>query len=145
VQERRYLRFSDYPLADVMRLAISASHLLYPRQSLGEGLRRLGHSAFEAVMTTQIGRALFGILGTEVEPILLAGPKAYRVMLNVGTVSVEKTGPRSFAFRARDLPAYLETFQVGVLEGVLSHCKERGTIRIAIEDPANATLELELE
>jgi serine/threonine-protein kinase len=144
LQERRYLRFSDYPLAEVMRLAITTSHLLYPRQSVGEGLRRLGHSAFDAVMTTQIGRALFGILGTDVEPILLASPKAYKLMINVGTVSVEKTGPRSFAFRARDLPAFLETYQIGVLEGVLSHCRERAAFRIAIDDPANATLELEL-
>jgi uncharacterized protein (TIGR02265 family) len=144
VPERRYLRFSDYPLADNMRLAVATSRQLYPRQSIGEGLRRLGQTAFDAVLTTQIGRALFGILGREIEPILLAGPKAFKVMINVGHVTAEKKGPRTFVFHAREMPAFLETYQVGVLEGVVHHCGERGKIRIALDDPSNATLELEL-
>ena len=53
-------------------------------------------------------------------------------------------GPRLFRFTARDLPAFLETYQVGVLEGVLRHCDTRGRLRLALEALDRATLELEL-
>ncbi len=59
-------------------------------------------------------------------------------------ISAEKSSFRTFTFRALDFPAFLETYQVGVLEGVLRHCGERGRIRIAVEDLGNATIELHL-
>ncbi len=144
IPERRYVAFRDYPLADQMRLAVAATRVLYPRYSLGEGLRRLGHSIFDAVLATHVGRSIFGVLGRDVEPILLAGPKAFGLMVNVGQVTVEKTGPRTFVFHARDLPVFLETYQIGVLEGVLRHCGERGRVRVAVEGLAHGTLELSL-
>jgi uncharacterized protein (TIGR02265 family) len=142
--ERRYVAFRDYPLAENMKLTMAAARALFPRYPLGEGLRRLGQTAFETVLTTHIGRALFGILGRDVEPILLTGPKAFKLMVNVGLISAEKTSFRTFTFSAHDFPAFLETYQVGVLEGVLRHCGERGRIRIAVEDLAHATIELHL-
>jgi uncharacterized protein (TIGR02265 family) len=142
--ERRYVAFRDYPLAENMRITVAAARALYPRYSLGEGLRRMGQTTFEAVLATHIGRALFGILGRDVEPILLTGPKAFKVMINLGQITGEKTSFRTFTFHAHAFPAFLETFQVGVLEGVLRHCGERGRIRIALEDLGTATIELRL-
>jgi uncharacterized protein (TIGR02265 family) len=142
--ERRYVAFRDYPLAETMKLFMAAARALFPRYPPGEGLRRLGQTAFETVLATHVGRALFGILGRDVEPILLTGPKAFKLMVNVGHVSAEKTSYRTFTFHAHDFPAFLETYQVGVLEGVLRYCGERGRIRIAVEDLAHATIELHL-
>ena len=142
--ERRYVAFRDYPLAENMRLTVAAARALYPRYPLGEGLRRVGQTMFDAVLATHIGRALFGILGRDVEPILLTGPKAFKVMLNLGKVTAEKTSFRTFTFHAKGFPAFLETFQIGVLEGVLRHCGERGRIRIALEDLGTGVVELRL-
>ncbi len=142
--ERRYVAFRDYPLAENMKLTVAAGRALYPRYSTGEALRRMGQATFEAVLATHIGRALFGILGRDVEPILLTGPRAFKLMINLGQLTAEKTSFRTFTFRAHAFPALLETFQVGVLEGVLRHCGERGRIRIALEDLGTATLELRL-
>jgi eukaryotic-like serine/threonine-protein kinase len=142
--ERRYVPFRDYPLAENLRLTVAAARALYPRYSLGEGLRRIGQTTFEAVLATHIGRALFGILGRDVEPILLTGPKAFKLMINLGQMTAEKSSFRTFTFRAQGFPVFLETFQVGVLEGVLRHCGERGRIRIALEDLGTASIELRL-
>ena len=125
-----------------MRLAVAAARVLYPRYSVGEGLRRLGQTTFDAVLGTHIGRALFGVLGRDLDRILLMGPRAFKLMLNVGQVHAEKTAPRTFTFRAAGLPAFLETYQVGVLEGVLRHCGEHGRVRIALQDLGAATVEL---
>jgi uncharacterized protein (TIGR02265 family) len=142
--ERRYVPFRDYPLAENLKLTVAAARALYPRYSLGEALRRVGQTTFEAVLATHIGRALFGILGRDVEPILLTGPRAFKLMINLGQITAEKTSFRTFMFQAQGFPAFLETFQIGVLEGVLRHCGERGRIRIALEDLGTATVELRL-
>ncbi len=144
VPERRYVAFGNYPIAENLKLTVAAARALYPRYGLGEGLRRVGQGTFDAVLATHIGRALFGILGRDVEPILLTGPRAFKVMINLGQVTAEKTSFRTFTFQARGFPAFLETFQVGVIEGVLRHCGERGRIRIALEDLGTGTVELRL-
>ena len=43
-----------------------------------------------------------------------------------------RPAPGRFLFRARGFPAFLETYQVGVIEGVLRDTDERGRVRIAI-------------
>ncbi len=140
----RYVGFRDYPLAENLRLVVAAAHVLYPRYALGEGLRRIGQTMFDAVLATHIGRSLFGVLGRDVEPILLTGPKAFGLLISVGTVTAEKSAFRTFTFHASAFPVFLETYHVGVLEGVLRHCGERGRIRIAMEDLGRATVELRL-
>jgi uncharacterized protein (TIGR02265 family) len=144
VPERRIVAFRDYPMAEAMKLTVAAARALHPRSPLGEGLRRIGQTEFDAILETYIGRTLFGVLGGDIERVLCTGPKAFKLLVSFGTVTAEKTGPRGFAFQARGLPAFLETYQVGLLEGVLRHYKVRGEIRIALEDLANATLELKL-
>ena len=141
---RRYVAFRDYSLGDAYRLTLAATRVLFPRYPLGEGLRRMGQSTFDAVLTTHIGRSLFGILGTDVEPILLTGPKAFKLLVSIGQVTAEKTAPRVFTFRVQEFPAFLETYQVGVLEGVLRHCKQHGKVRIAVQTLSAATLEVKL-
>jgi uncharacterized protein (TIGR02265 family) len=144
IPSRRYVAFRDYPLGDSFRLTLAATRVLYPRYPLGEGLRRMGQATFAAVLATHIGRSLFGILGRDVEPILLTGPKAFKLMVSIGQVTAEKTAPRTFTFRVEEFPAFLETYQVGVIEGVLRHCGQHGKVRIAAQTLSAATLELRL-
>jgi uncharacterized protein (TIGR02265 family) len=144
VPERRYVAFRDYPLAESLRLMVAATKTLYPRYPLGEGLRRSGQAVFDALLNTHVGRSVFGVLARDVDLVLLAGPKAHRLLINTGEITAEKTGYRTFTFRATQVPGFLETFQVGVLEGALRHCGERGRISIALDDLATGTIELRL-
>ena len=142
--KKRYFAFRDYSLVDYLRLTVAVVSHVYPRLSPGEGLRRLGHSAPDVVMKSQIGRAVFGLLLRDLEPILLRGPRAYKLLLGVGDVSVEKISDRTYRFHARNLPAFLETYQVGVIEGVLHHCGAQGRVLVALQDVANAIMEVEI-
>ena len=144
LKKKRYFAFRDYSLVDNLRLAVAVASHVYPDLSPGEGLRRLGQSAVDVVMKSQIGRAVFGLLLHDLEPILLRGPKAYKLLLGVGDVTVEKVSESLYRFHARNLPAFLETYQVGVIEGVLRHCGAQGRVLLAMQDVANGMMEVEI-
>ncbi len=142
--ERRYVVFRDYPMSENLRLTVAVALAVYPDLPLGEALRRIGHGAFHTVSTSLVGKTLFGVLGRDLEPLLLTAPRAYRLFLHCGDVTVEKAGPARFLFRARGFPGFVETYQVGVVEGVLRHCGVQGRVRVAVEALDRVTMELEL-
>ncbi|MFO0757107.1 MAG: DUF2378 family protein [Byssovorax sp.] len=144
VPDRRYLAFRDYPMADYLRLAAVVAAAAHGRLPLGEGLRRIGWTVFDTVIATQIGRTLFGIFGSDAEALLGSWPKAFKVLYSFGHITSEKVGPRAFVFEIDEFPAFLETYHVGVLQGLLRHCGERAIIRIALPDLAGARIEVEL-
>ena len=145
VPARRYVAFRDYSMDENMRLTAAVARVAFPALPMGQALRRLGQMACDTVLETQIGRALFGAFERDLGWMLVQAPKAYKLLVNFGEVSTQKVGPRSFVLRAQHFPAFLETYQVGVLEGVLRHCGVRARMRIATDGLAAATLELELE
>ena len=142
IVERRHLNFHDYPASEHLRLAVAVARAMYPRLALGEGLRRLGQTAFDTVLGSHVGRSLFGILGSDVAEVFLAGPKAMKLLVNFGRFSCEKLGAHTFVFRAREYPAFLETYQIGVIEGALRHCRASGRIRVGLDDLANGLMEV---
>jgi len=142
VKSRRYLAFFDYPYADWMRIAVAAAEALSPRATPAFGLRELGRHAYDAFLDTHIGRVLLGVLGLDARAVLRNGPKAYAVVLNFGEITGELVSERVARYRFRDFPGFLETYQVGVLEGVLAHCKVEGRVMIALEDLANAVIDV---
>ena len=142
--EKRYYNFRDYPMVDNLRLTAAVATHVHPRVSQGEGIRRLGQSALDVVLGSQIGRAVFGAFDRDVDPLFLRGPRAFRLLLGIGDVTSEKVAPGVYRFQARNFPAFLETYQVGVIEGVLRHCDQRARVLIALEDLSNARLEVEL-
>jgi uncharacterized protein (TIGR02265 family) len=144
VPDRRYVVFRDYPLDEGLKLTVAAARTLYPRYPLGEGLRRSGVSMFDALLKTHVGRSVFGVLGRDVDLVLLAGPKAHKILISTGELTAEKTGYRTFTFRATRVPCFLETFHVGLIEGAVRHCGERCRISIALDDLVTGTIELRL-
>jgi uncharacterized protein (TIGR02265 family) len=144
VTERRYYNFRDYPMVDNLRLTAAVAAHVHPLDPRGQGIRHLGQTALDVVLGSQIGRAVFGAFGSDVELLFLRGPKAYKLLLGMGEVTCEKASARVFRFHAKNFPAFLETYQVGVIEGVLRHCGVVGEIKIALEDLANAVIEVEI-
>jgi uncharacterized protein (TIGR02265 family) len=142
--ERRYVAFRDYPLDESLKLAVASARALFPRYPLGEGLRRSGQAMFDALLNTHVGRSVFGVLGRDVDLVLLAWPKAHKLLAGAGEVTAEKTGYRAFTFHATRVPFFLETFHVGLVEGAVRHCGERCRISIALDDLTSGTIELRL-
>jgi uncharacterized protein (TIGR02265 family) len=145
IPDRRYVAFRDYPVADSMRLAAAVASIVYPKLPLGEGLRRVGRRAFDVVLDSHIGRTLFGVFGADIDLLLLQGSRSYKLLVGAGEVTCEKVAPREFVLRARDMPLFLETYQVGVLEGVLGHCGRTGEVLVEMDGLASATLWLRVD
>jgi uncharacterized protein (TIGR02265 family) len=144
IPSRRYVAFRDYPMADNMLLSVAVALAVHSGLPVGEGLRRIGRTALDVVLGSQVGRSLLGVFDRDVEALLAHGPKAFKLLLSFGDVKCEKVGPRRFVLHARRFPAFLETYQVGIIEGMLRHCKTRGQITIQVQDLANATMMIEL-
>jgi uncharacterized protein (TIGR02265 family) len=144
IEERRYVTFRDYPAAECLRLMPAVARAAYPKLPPGEALRRFGQAAFDGVMGTQVGRSTLGILGSDVEKILLAVPKVFKLLTSFGKITSEKAGAHTFLLRAKDLPAFLETYGVGAIEGMLRHCRMQGKIRVALDDPGSGLCEVRL-
>jgi serine/threonine-protein kinase len=144
VPERRPLPFINYPMSENLRMLVVVAGALYPGLPLGEGLRRIGHRALDAFLGSQIGRTVMGVLGVDFERILLAAGKAYSLTLTFGKYAPEKAGPGRYLVRVSKLPVFLETYQVGIIEGAMRHCHERGRVRLATEGLADGMFEIEL-
>jgi serine/threonine-protein kinase len=144
VPNRRYVPFRGYPMSDGLRLQLTVAKHLYPGLPIGEGLRRIGWRAFDALLGSHVGKAIFAVLDLDVESLVLHGPKAYQVTQNFGDLTVQKVDAETFLLHARGMPTFLETLHVGVLEGVLRHCGRKGRIRIATSGLDEATFELTL-
>jgi uncharacterized protein (TIGR02265 family) len=129
---RRYMHFFDYSYADYMRVLHGTAQALWPLAPVGEGLRRLGRSSFPALASSQVGKVLFGVLGSDVRRILQLGARGYQVSLNFGRVEVEDLGPNHLRYQFRSLPAFLETYQVGVVEGAMQTCGVEGRVLVKL-------------
>jgi uncharacterized protein (TIGR02265 family) len=139
---RRYVAFLEYPYADLLRLLVATSGAVHPTLPLGEAVRRIGRRAYPTLLESHAGRVVFGALGVDVDKVLEYGPKGYRLAINFARVSSERVEERHFTYSFEGLPAFLETYQVGVIEGAMLHYGVEGTIQVALKDLANATLDV---
>jgi len=143
VEVRRYLAFRDYPYVELLRLIDAAAVVMHPGVPRAEGIRRIAQHAYDAMLDSHIGRVIFGVLGRSAESILLHGPKGYKVALNFGRVTAEKVGASAIVYRFRSMPALLDVYQPGVIEGAMRHCGVRADLSIAMQDIGNADLRVE--
>ena len=140
VPHRRYVPFFDYSFADHLRLAVTVAEMIHPSKPVSQGVRELAATTYGTLLGTHFGRVIFSALGVDLGAALLAGPRAYKLVVNFGKVSAALMEPRYVRYEFRDFPALIETQQVGIIEGALAHYDSRGHIELELRDLANATL-----
>jgi serine/threonine-protein kinase len=143
--ERRYLAFRDYPMEELLTLALATGRAVFPSVTAAQALRRLGQSAFEAVLESHLGRTILGVHGKSVDGLLLGLPRACQLLYSFGDVTVEKPAHRVYVLRAQRFPVFLGTYQVGVVEGALRHCQQPARVRVAIASPSEGVIEIDLQ
>lgn len=142
IVSRRYTAFGDYPYEDYMRLQAYAARRLFPSQPLGEGLRRLGQGAYDALLASHVGRVIFGVFGRNFSLVARMGAKGWGTSMSFGSVEYAELGPGHGRYEFKGMPALLETLQVGVVEGAMRACGVGGRVWVRLPDPATATFEL---
>lgn len=139
---RRYVGFLDYPYVDLLRLLYAAPRLVYPKDGVGLGLRKLGRTIYPLFLGSHVGRVLFGVLGSDVERVVALAPRGYALSTPFADVSGVQIGPRHFQIAMRGFPGFLETQQVGVFEGALLHYGLTPRVTVDVVDLATATLDV---
>jgi uncharacterized protein (TIGR02265 family) len=138
----RYLPFLDYPMREYMQLLVAAANIVYPREPIRNGLRRLGRLAYPTLAETLIGRALFGVAGGDFGIILGLASRAYSISVKPGEVTLAELEGRHALLRLRDLWNFPDTYQVGVFEGGLIATGLRGEVRVRVLSPCDVDFEV---
>lgn len=141
VSERRILPFFDYPYGDLLRLLAAAARVTWPHLPPKEGLRRLGRSAFVALAGQQIGRVMFMAFVRDFGRLIDVGARAWGVAVSFGEVHFERVEEGHATFHFRDLAGFIDTYQLGVVEGAMEWCGATGEVWVKRESVSEATLE----
>jgi uncharacterized protein (TIGR02265 family) len=134
----RYLPFLDYPLREFMELLVAAAGIVYPREPIRNGLRRLGRHAYPTLGETLIGRALFGVAGEDFGLILSLASRAYSLSLSPGEVTLAERESGHAILTLREIWNFPDAYQVGVFEGALIATGLRGEVRSGCSRPATS-------
>jgi len=141
IADRRYWTFTDYPVAEYLKLLLVTAQVLSPRRTVGEGIRLLGRGTYDSFLDSQVGRVVFGALGVDAHMILKYGSKSFQIALNFGKHWNERIDEHTWHSHYEGLPIFIETHQVGILEGMLQRCGAKGRVRVAMTDLATAVVE----
>lgn len=133
---RRYHTFTDYPLREFIEVAAACGTLIHPDVPTREALRRLGRSAYPTVADTRIGRVAFGMFKDNVRGLLRLSTKGYALSLSLGRAEAVDVTDHYAVVRLTDIYNFMDSYHVGVHEGILSACKVDGTVKIK---PLSAT------
>jgi len=137
----KYLPFLDYSLVEHDRLLLEAAKAFWPDLTVRQGLRKIGRAAVLSLLETTFGKTLLAGL-TQPDTVaraLAALGRAYPTTLSKPTPSVEviETGERSAIFKVRDTWNFLDSQQVGIIEGLCRACGVRAEVRVAMDGFAN--------
>ncbi len=124
-----YLTFKDYPLRDHMRITVDVAKAAFPHQHLRESLRLLGHGTFGDVKETLIGKVVFAAWDNP-QSVFKLSAKAYEIVGSTAKVKIVESGPRFVHQHIVNAFGFLDSFQVGVTEGVPMSFGMKPTVQV---------------
>ena len=139
---KRYTAFLEYPYADFLRVLVEVAPVVFPGVTPREGLRRLGRGGYDALLGSQVGQVIFGVFGRDFERVVQMGARGYEVSLNFGSLRVEVVEPKRVRYHQVRRPIFLETYQVGIIEGAMRACGVQGEVLVHLDSIEQGTLEI---
>jgi uncharacterized protein (TIGR02265 family) len=127
----KYLAFSDYPLADFLRITHAAAKKKYPALPSREAHRLLSRSTFEVFAQTTFGRVVVTLVSGPAS-LLKKYEDVFNRMLKGPRVAVTVTGSQSVEMA---FTSYYSTREAifGVLEGAVMACQFEPAVRVESE------------
>jgi uncharacterized protein (TIGR02265 family) len=137
----RYVPFKFYPLREHARLLLETCAAIYPSVSPRQALRKIGHHAPSALLSSTLGKVMLGS-AEGVHDAVGAMAKAYAVNVPTARVTVREQGEHHAILSLEGVSYFLDSHHVGVFEGVLRHAGVEGAVTISVQDRANARFKL---
>jgi uncharacterized protein (TIGR02265 family) len=140
----KYVPFLDYPLRDHLLLLTEAAAAFSPELSTRAALRKIGRAAVTVFLNSTLGRAALGALTTPgATRLALVGiTRAYTTSIGKPSphAEVRETSDTSCTVKLTDFWIFLDSHQIGILEGVARACGVRCDILVASDGLANGEL-----
>lgn len=123
----RVVPFKDYPMRRHMELLAQWAKLAHPSETLREGLRRVGRSAYPDLTTSLVGKVIFGVLGRDLAAITKLVAKGYAISGSPQRATLVEHSPNHAQVRLDDVH-FVDSYQVGVFEGAAVACGVESTV-----------------
>lgn len=139
---RSYFPFADYPLSEWITLLHDAAVHAYPKEPVRAGLRKLGRSMYATFVESMVGKVVFSVAAGNVMQALPLYPKIWSVISNHGTAAVDDLVPGRVVIRLRNVWDFVDSFQVGTMEGGMRFFDVRADVKVAVLGPCDADYEV---
>jgi len=139
----RIQAFKEYPLRDYMEALLDSAISLYPNLSVHEGLRKLGGLAIPTFAKSIAGGVIMATVGRSWDLALTCVSRGYEVSLRPGKCVVAENAKGRAIVQLRNVWNFSDSYQVGVMEGLMHWCKLEGTVTAARTNLCDADLTIE--
>lgn len=134
--------FRYYPLQLFMRELVAAATLVYPEATPRDSLRRLGKLVCPTFAESIGGKVMMGVVGRNLELGLSVLARGYHLSLRPGRAIVVKQSPGHWRVELREIWNFGDTYQVGVVQGLMDWCRVRGEINPEVISPCDTDLDV---
>lgn len=140
--DTRYHAFASYPLRRWLTYLHDAALTAYPREPVRAGLRRLGHSMFPTFSRSMVGKVVFSVAGGDLLRSLPLYPKIWSIISNHARAEVDELQDGRVVIRQRNVWDFVDSFQLGSLEGGMQVFGKRARVRVHVLSPCDADFEV---
>ncbi len=137
---KKYAAFGQYPAREFIKIAADAAGKIFPGVPARAGLCHLGRLAYPTFKETMIGKVMYGVLSNDVEKIMKIAPRGYPAALSSANVTIVTIGKDHCHFNLKGMFTFVDSYQLGVVEGVPMSCGAIPRISAKILGPAEAEI-----
>lgn len=139
---KNYASLNSYPRAEVLRAEVALAQVIAPDAALREALRRACNLVYPMFLSSLLGRVVLSTVGRNVDTVLGLGPRMMSSVTNYGSVKAAKLAERHWRYHYKDYYSWLDSGDVGVIEGLLSHYGKIPELTVAMNGPFEMWLDI---
>jgi len=124
----KYVAFQDYTVREHVQVLAECARLIYPGDSARQALRRLGRDAYRIFLESMVGRVLFSVAARRFESALHLTSKAYKVVGNMSSATIEDEQANSAVVHLRGVWNFPDSYHVGVFEEAVEDYGLKGEV-----------------
>jgi uncharacterized protein (TIGR02265 family) len=136
-------RFRRYPLREYMELQLLAAVSVYPDKTVADGLRCLGRFVIPTFAQSLVGSVMMSMATCTWEGALGGLARGYSLSLHPGEARVADFRRAHARVELRGIWSFGDTYQVGVIEGLMKWCEIDGRAVPTKLSRANTDITLE--
>jgi uncharacterized protein (TIGR02265 family) len=137
-----YACLQYYPLREFMAFMLDAAALLFPRMSMDESLKRFGLMVIPNFAESMGGKVIMSLGQCNWDVALSCVTRGYQLSLRPGRAKVKGGGRGRADVDLRDIWCFGESYQVGVIQGLMNWYGINGTVQPEALSPSHTVLHL---